>query len=140
MGRILSPLQTPPKNNTALYVAYKQAAVRSSTDLENFRNEWQNPEMQSILQHTKQSFAADADLSVGAQVPRYGWQQSVAAERKAAGRRRAGVQPLDAPQTHLSKQEITKILEDFHKTYPSIKIDTKDDHRDITVRLLSPHK
>ena len=98
------------------------------------RTQWQSPEVQTTLDHTNASFAANSDLSAGAQLPRYGWTsgKGEAAIPDLDSQKKADAEvPNDAPA--LTLEEIGRILDNFRNANPVIKIDTKDDNRDVKV-------
>jgi hypothetical protein len=88
--------------------------------------------MQATFEHVKDSFGANADLSARTSVPSHGW---VDKQRKAQELQK-GVRderPEESVAT-LTDEEFLRIVQEFHETYPDIKLKTPEGNRIITVR------
>lgn len=118
-----------------MYRAFKEGITTSQNEIKNFRNQWQSPEIQSVYEHARGSLNANSDLSASAQVQRYGWIEKEAKGKRAATRRKDGAQKSEKKQEALTQEDISRIVEDFRKTYPKIPLIAKNENRDLTVRI-----
>jgi hypothetical protein len=91
--------------------------------------------VQNLLEHSSNSFTANSDLSAGAQVPRYGWKQSHVANQEPSSRKKNDGKASNDVSGSLDKDEIGRILDDFRKANPPIKVATKDNNQDLMVCL-----
>lgn len=108
--------------------------IGSQNNIKDFRAQWQSQEIQSILDHTKESLNANSDLSAGAELPRYGWTHDEVAEKENAPRMKHRIKKGGEHPSSIGKEEIARILEDFQKANPQLKVVTKGDNRDLMVR------
>lgn len=132
--RVVEPFSSRVTNGPVLYQAFKNATIGSQNDIKAFRSQWQDQEIQSILEHAQESLKKDSDLSAGAQVPRYGWREIVLKEKEASRRRKDGMHKSRDSETGLSEDEIKRIVEEFRTAHTNIRVSTKDDNRVIQVR------
>ncbi|KAF2660531.1 hypothetical protein K491DRAFT_589145 [Lophiostoma macrostomum CBS 122681] len=135
--RVVQPLSAPLTNNPALFEVYKNAVVGSQNNIKSFRTHWKSPDVQNILEHSNNSFAANTDLSPSAQVPRYGWKQNQVTELEPSGRNKDDAQISDDTLGNLDKDEIGRLLDAFQKSNPAIQIATKDDNRDLMIQFVT---
>jgi hypothetical protein len=110
---------------------YSQGVLGSQNGLNSLKEQWRQPEMQSTFEHVKKSFAANADLSEIDSIPSHGWIQR---ERKARESTKSkGNETMDDPGVALSDEDISRIVVEFRKTHPNLKLDTQDDNHSISV-------
>lgn len=137
--RVVQPLNnTQIKDNPAFFSVYKQVVTACQNDFHSFRTNWMSEEFQKILEHSKESLKANSDLSASVQVPEYGWIRRESAEAEAARRRKDHGPKSDDSATTLDKESISGILDDFQKAHPQIKVEAKDDNRDLLVLTTIP--
>jgi hypothetical protein len=103
----------------------------SQAGVNALKTQWQEPGMQNTFEHVKKSFGANADLSGCVSIPSHGW---VERERKAKESNKAkGGEITEDVGTVLTDDDISRIVQEFRKTYPNIKLETQDDNRSISV-------
>jgi hypothetical protein len=85
------------------------------------------------LDHTKESFAANSDLSAGAQLPRYGWTHSENADKKRKSSTELSRKKSVDVQIGMTKEDIRRQIDEFQKANPQIKVWMKNDNRDLMV-------
>jgi hypothetical protein len=127
--RIIEPFHRPA--NPTTYKLYSQGVLGSQNGLNSLKEQWRQPEMQSVFEHVQKSFAANADLSDCVSLPSHGW---IERERKAKESTKSkGNESVDDPGVTLSDEDISRIVVEFRKTHPNLKLDTQDDNRSISV-------
>jgi hypothetical protein len=127
--RIIEPIHRPL--NASTFKLYSQGVIGSQNGIKALNQQWKAPEMQETFEHVKKSFSANADLSARTSVPSHGW---VDKHRKAQelqkGQRDEG--PEEAG-TALTDEDFVRIVDEFHNTYPNIKLKTQEGNRTIAV-------
>ena len=58
-----------------LFADIKSAAVTSTTELKDFRENWTSEQTQNLLVKAKDSKQRDGDLTKSMNIPRYGWSE-----------------------------------------------------------------
>ncbi|KAF2019585.1 hypothetical protein BU24DRAFT_122744 [Aaosphaeria arxii CBS 175.79] len=136
--RVVAPLSPQITKRPELFAAFKKAAVGSQSNIKAFRTTWQSQETQALFEHTKASLEANSDLTPGAQLPRYGWEQKEIRDRDAEARRRDGAKDgEDKAVVSMSKEERERILQEFRAANGQLKVFSKDDDRDILIHFIS---
>lgn len=134
--RIVAPLTTPHTRSTAFYAHFKQAAVGATVGLKAFRSRWQSPEIQSIFEHAKRSYISDADLGSSAQVPKYGWAESISSRREVINRNtKEDAAGMDDPPAHLTADDVSRIVAEFKQEHRRIATVTDNDGHRIQLSL-----
>lgn len=89
-----------------------------------------------MLAHTKKSYEANSDLSACTSVPSYGWVEREQCERES--RKGNGENTTVEDQSDgLNEERILHIMTEVHQANPSIKLESQDNGRSITVGILS---
>jgi hypothetical protein len=87
--------------------------------------------MQSAFEHVKQSFAVNTDLSECVSIPSHGW---IERERKAKESTKSkGSESVEDLGATLSDEEFSRIVVEFGKIHPNLKLETQDNDRSISV-------
>jgi hypothetical protein len=128
--RIIEPFHRPA--NPTIYKLYAQGVIGSQNGLNALKDQWRQPEMQSAFQHVKKSFAANADLSECVSIASHGW---IERERKAqeSSKSKGGESEEDLGAI-LSDEDISRIVVEFRKAHPNLKLQTQDNDHSISVR------
>jgi hypothetical protein len=133
--RLVEPFQRP--TNSTTFKQYAQGALGSQEGIKSLNQHWKSPETRSIFEHTKKSLAANRDLSASQSISHYGWIEREKKERDSKKSSRS--ESTDESSTFLTEEEISRIVVDFQKTYPNIKLEMQDDNRKISVGQLTCH-
>lgn len=133
--RIIEPLHLPSK--PATFKMYAQGVYGSQNAVKNLGQHWKSPEIQSIFEHTKKSQTENADLSAGASIPGHGWIERERKERDTNTKDGGKSTITEETEAILSAGDLTRIVEEFHKTHPNIQLDREDNDHIIKVRYLS---
>jgi len=132
--RIIEPFHRRP--NSTVWKLYSQGLEDSSKGLNTFKEQWSETEMQEILEHVKDSLKANPDLSESVSVPSHGW---VEREKKAReSTKSTGSESVEDTGATLTNEDISRIVVEFHKSHPNLKLETKDDNSSISVRPSLP--
>jgi hypothetical protein len=103
----------------------------SQNGVNALKSQWNNADMQNTLEHVKKSFGANADLSGSVSMPSHGWTER---DRRAKeSNTTKGGETTEDVGTVLTDEDISRIVVEFCKTYPNIKLETQDDNRSISV-------
>lgn len=128
--RIIEPFHRPPNSTT--WKLYSQGLEAASKGLGTFKEQWNQPEMQNILEHVDASFKGNPDLSESVSVSPHGW---VERERKAKESTKSkGSESVEDSGVSLTDEDISRIVVEFRKSHPNLKLETKDDNSSISVR------
>jgi hypothetical protein len=133
--RLVEPFQRP--SNSATFKQYALGVLGSQEGIKSLNEHWKSPETRSIFEHTKKSLAANGDLSASQSIPPYGWIEREKKERDSKKSSRS--ESTDESSTSLTEEEISRIVVDFQKAYPNIKLETQDDNCKISVGQLTCH-
>jgi hypothetical protein len=127
--RIVEPFHRPP--NPGTFRLYAQGALSSQNGIKNLHAQWKDPGVQSIFENTRKSLSMNADLSASSEIPMHGW---VERERKMhdSNKDSAG-ESTDESGFTLTDEDIARIVVEFGKTHPNIKLETQDVNRTISV-------
>lgn len=117
-----------------MFRAFKQGVIGSQNEIKSFRNQWHDQDTQAIFDHARKSMGQNPDLSASAQVQQYGWIEKESREKEAALLRKDGAQEAEEAQVALTQEDISRILDDFHKTYPNLNLTTENGNHNIMVR------
>jgi hypothetical protein len=131
--QVVGPFTLPPSPET--YKLYAQGIMGVQNDIRNLNENWKNPEIQDLFNHTSKSYSANTDLSASASIPVYGWIERELRERKSKKSSRS--ENTDEISTVFTDEDVSRIIADFRTTYPNIKLDLQDDNRTISVRCFS---
>lgn len=131
LPRIVEPFHMPSK--PPMFHAFKDTLVKSQRDMKTFKALWQSPETQDILEHTRKSATANPDLSEGAQVPQYGWIEKEAREKEAEKNKGEVDEVMEDTRAHISKDERERVLAQWKKTNPLIKVEEGPEGREIRI-------
>jgi hypothetical protein len=128
--RIIEPVHRPL--NASTFKLYSQGVIGSQNGIKALGDQWKTQEMQAVFAHVEKSFGANNDLSARTSVPAYGWveKQRKAQESQKGERDERPEETVAA----LTDDEFSRIVTEFHNTYPSIKLKTQEGSRTITVR------
>jgi hypothetical protein len=127
--RIIEPFHRPV--NPTTYKLYSQGVLGSQNGLNSLKEQWRQPEMQSAFEHVQKSFAANADLLECVSIPSHGW---IERERKAKESTKSkGNESVDDLGVTLSDEDMSRMVVEFRKTHPKLKLDTQDDNHSISV-------
>ncbi|CAE7213669.1 hypothetical protein PTNB85_07021 [Pyrenophora teres f. teres] len=131
--RIIEPLHRRP--NPTTWKLYSQGLETSSKGLAAFKEQWSETEMQDILKHVQESFKENPNLSESVSVPSHGW---VERERKAKESTKSkGGENVEDAGAILTEEEISRIVIEFRKSHPNLKLETKDGNSSISTRFVS---
>ncbi|KAI2475355.1 Med27 domain containing protein [Pyrenophora tritici-repentis] len=130
--RIIEPLHRRPSPIT--WKLYSQGLETSSKGLAAFKEQWSETEMQNILNHAKESFKGNPDLTESVSVPSHGW---VERERKAKKSTKTKSEHVEDAGAILTDEEISRIVIEFRKSHPNLKLETTDDNTSISTRFVS---
>jgi hypothetical protein len=127
--RTIEPFHRPRSSTT--YKSYVEGVKGSQNNLDALTKQWKDPEMESTFEYVKQSFDANADLSESVSMPSHGWVER-ARKAKESSKIKGGesVEDIDAS---LTEEDISRIVVDFRKTHPNLKVEAQDDERSISV-------
>ncbi|KAF1837282.1 hypothetical protein BDW02DRAFT_157558 [Decorospora gaudefroyi] len=131
--RIIEPFHRPP--NPMTYKLYAQGVIGSQKGLEALKSQWMQHETQSVFEHVKKSFSADANLSESVTMPSHGWRERARKARESI-KKTEGDSVEDIGAT-LTDEHLSQIIADFSQTHPNLKMEIRDDKRSILVRFLS---
>jgi hypothetical protein len=90
-----------------------------------------------MFEHTRKSMAANADLSASRSIPMHGWTEREKKERDSKKSNR--IESTDDNSTTLTEEDVSRIVVEFQKTHPNIKLEMQDDNRTISVSCLKCH-
>ncbi|KAF2241601.1 hypothetical protein BU26DRAFT_174172 [Trematosphaeria pertusa] len=133
--RVVEPFYSPP--TPAMFRAFKQGVIGSQNEIKSFRNQWHDQDTQAIFDHARKSMGQNPDLSASAQVQQYGWIEKESREKEAALLRKDGAQEAEEAQVALTQEDISRILDDFHKTYPNLNLTTENGNHNIMIQFVS---
>jgi hypothetical protein len=128
--RIIEPVHRPL--NASTFKLYSQGVIGSQNGIKALGDTWKAQEMQTLFGHVATSLAANNDLSARTLVPTYGWvDKQRKAQESQKGERDERPEEVVAA---LTDDEFSRIITEFHNTYPNIKLKTQEGNRTITVR------
>jgi hypothetical protein len=127
--RVIEPLQRPLDPST--FKLFAQGLIGSQNDVKMLNGQWRGTDTQIVFEHTKKSFAANADLSASKSIPSYGWTEREKKERTV--KRNSSSESADETRANSALEDVPQILVEFQKAHPSIKLETPDDNRTISV-------
>lgn len=130
--RIIDPFHRPLDPST--FKLYAKGVLTSQSDIKNLHESWKTPEMQRTLEHVKESFSANPDLSASASIPSFGW---VERHQKGRDTKERGSNDVESTWKNLTEDEVSRAIEDFRNTYPTIKVDSEDHNSRIHIQLTS---
>ncbi|KAF2025274.1 hypothetical protein EK21DRAFT_76811 [Setomelanomma holmii] len=131
--RIIDPLHRPPSPST--FKLYAQGALSSQNAVKSLYETWKDPGIQSIFEHTGKSYAENGDLSASRSIPSHGWIEREKKERESKKSSRSD--SADSGIATLTDKDITRIAEEFRKTYPSIILDVQAEIDTISTQFVS---
>lgn len=70
---IVSPLANSGGNRAAMFAETREVALRSTSRLHTFRDNWSSDETQDLLKKGKESLQNNSDLSKAVDVSKWGW-------------------------------------------------------------------
>ncbi|KAI2478611.1 Med27 domain containing protein [Pyrenophora tritici-repentis] len=117
--RIIEPLHRRPSPIT--WKLYSQGLETSSKGLAAFKEQWR--ELQG-----------NPDLTESVSVPSHGW---VERERKAKKSTKTKSEHVEDAGAILTDEEISRIVIEFRKSHPNLKLETTDDNTSISTRFVS---
>lgn len=127
----MEPFHRPP--NPGTFKLYAQGALSSQNGIKSLSAQWKDAGTQSIFEHTRKSLSANADLTASSDIPMHGW---IGRERKARDSKKGNAgDSKDEGGSTLSDDDIARIVVEFGKTHPNIKLETLDVNRTISVRI-----
>ncbi|KAL1800885.1 hypothetical protein ACET3X_001227 [Alternaria dauci] len=131
--RIIEPFHRPQSSTT--YKLYVEGVKGAQDSLDALTKRWKDPDMQGIFEHVKQSFSANADLSECVSVTSHGWVER--ARKAKASAKSKGRESVDDAGATLTDADISRIVVDFRKAHPNLKVEAQDDDRTIHMRFVS---
>jgi hypothetical protein len=131
--RIVEPFQRPSTPGT--FKLYAQGVLGSQDDIKSLNEQWKKTETQSTFEHTRKSLAANSDLSASRSIPRHGWTEREKKERDS--KESNHIESTDESSASLTDEDISRMVVEFQKAHPTIKLETQDDNRAISVSCLA---
>jgi hypothetical protein len=128
--RIIEPFQRPP--SAGMFNQYAQGVQGCQNDIKSLHGQWRSPEIQAMFEHTRKSLAANTDLSASSAMPAHGWTEREKKERES--QKNNCSESTDDGSTALTDDDVARIVTDFQKSNPSMKLEMSDDGRTMTVR------
>lgn len=117
-----------------MFKGFKRSIDQSNAGIKSLRTQWHSSETQELFEHAKESLSKNADLSAAGQVSQYGWTERAASQREAAKRKDQGKKVKEEVHVSLSKEEVARMVEEFRKKHPSIKVHAALGGNNFTVR------
>lgn len=108
----------------------------SQNGLNALKDQWKLPEVQSTFEHVKQSYGANADLSESVSVPSHGWVERARKAKKITNK--SGSDVVEESGTIITDDDISRVVVEFRKTHPGLKLETHDDDHSIHVQSSHP--
>ncbi|KAF2086581.1 hypothetical protein K490DRAFT_43612 [Saccharata proteae CBS 121410] len=136
---LITPLRTYHESPESLHRDFKHTVIAAHRRLNNFGKTWKSEATQEILARARESRQTDPDLSPGANVPRYGWVDTVAEEKKPSDG--AGTQGMEGFKAVAAKHEsldVKSIIDAYTKAHPKFKVDLGEPSRKITILFKVP--
>lgn len=127
--RIVEPFQRPP--SAGMFKQYAQGVQGSQQDIKTLHEQWRSPEIQAVFEYTRKGLLANSDLSASRSMPAHGWTEREKKQHNIAKGNHSD-STEDGGAT-LSNEDVARIVADFEKSKPSIKLETQDDNRTISV-------
>jgi hypothetical protein len=127
--RIIEPFHRPP--SSATFKLYVEGVKGSQNNLDGLTKQWKDSEMQSTLEHVKESFGANADLSESVSIPSHGWVERARKAKESSESK--GSESLEDVGATLTDEDISRIVVEFCKAHPDLKVEAQDDNRSISV-------
>lgn len=127
--RIIEPFHRP--RSSATYKLYVEGVKGSQNNLNALTKQWKDPDMQSTFEHVKQSFGANADLSESVSMPSHGWVERARKAKESS--KSKGSENVDDTGATLTEEDVSRIVVDFRKAHPTLKVEAQDDDRSIYV-------
>lgn len=115
-----------------MFKLYAQGVIGSQNGIKSLHETWRSQETQQLFEHTGKSLAGNPDLSASASIPSHGWTEREKKEREA--KKSSQGETIDERNPAPTAEDISRIIVEFHKTYPNIKLETRDDNQTISVR------
>ncbi|KAH7077987.1 hypothetical protein BKA63DRAFT_276557 [Paraphoma chrysanthemicola] len=131
--RIIDPLHRPP--SPTAFKLYAQGALGSQSAVKSLHENWKDPSIQKAFEYTNQSYAENMDLTESRSIPAHGWIEREKKERSSIKSSRSD--STDESVSTLTDEDVNRIVEDFQKTYPGIKLETQDENRAILTSFVS---
>ncbi|KAI4647578.1 uncharacterized protein J4E78_008893 [Alternaria triticimaculans] len=131
--RIIEPFHRP--RSSATYKLYADGVLGSQKNLDSLKSQWKSPELQSTFEHVKQSLGANADLSESVSIPSHGWTER-ARKAKESAKNQGGDNKEDTGAI-VTDEDIERIVVEFRKAHPNLKVETNDEDRSIQTRFVS---
>ncbi|KAI4657134.1 uncharacterized protein J4E79_007750 [Alternaria viburni] len=131
--RIIEPFHRP--RSSATYKLYADGVLGSQKNLDSLKSQWKSPEVQSTFEHAKQSLSANADLSESVSIPSHGWAER-ARKAKESTKSQGGENKEDTGAI-VTDEDIERIVVEFRKAHPNLKVDTHDEDRSIQTRFVA---
>jgi hypothetical protein len=113
-----------------MFKLFQDGAEGSQNDVKMLGEEWRGTETQLVFEHTKKSFASNADLSASKSIPSHGW---IEREKKERTVKRSNSSEGADENRDATLEDVSQVLVEFQKAHPNIKLDTQDNNRTITV-------
>ena len=131
--RIIEPFHRP--RSSATYKLYADGVLGSQKNLDSLKSQWKSPEVQSTFEHAKQSLSANADLSESVSIPSHGWAER-ARKAKESTKSQGGENKEDTGAI-VTDEDIERIVVEFRKAHPNLKVETHDEDRSIQTRFVA---
>lgn len=106
--------------------------MNSQNGIKALGEQWRSSETRNTFAHVKKSYANNADLSGSVSVPSNGWRERE--RNKTASKPSEPGIYVEEMNTALNDEDVSRIVNEFRKRYPNIKVETQDDNRTISVR------
>jgi hypothetical protein len=117
-----------------MFKQYAQGVKGSQNGIKTLHEQWRSAEIMDTFEYTRKSLAGNADLSASRSIPRHGW-----TEREVKGRdttKSSRSESTEENNASLTDDDIVRIVADFQKSHPSIKLEYQDENHTISVRCI----
>lgn len=131
--RIVEPFHQPFTSTT--FKMYAQGAMSSQNGIKALNEQWKSLENQNIFEHVRKSYATSSDLSASKAIPSHGWQERTRKDTESVQNGHGDT--LEETGYHLSEEDVSRIIVDFQKKRPDIRLETQEDNRTISTNFIS---
>ncbi|KAI8936866.1 hypothetical protein NX059_006103 [Plenodomus lindquistii] len=131
--RIVEPFHQPFTSTT--FKMYAQGAMSSQNGIKALNEHWKSRENQATFEHVRTSFATNPDLSASALTPSHGWREREHDKTNLVLQGHG--ESIEEAGITLRDEDVSRIIVEFQKKHPGIKLETEEDHHTILIRLMS---
>ncbi|CBX99833.1 hypothetical protein LEMA_P074220.1 [Plenodomus lingam JN3] len=134
--QIVEPFHQPFTSTT--FKQYAQGAMSSQNGIKSLNEQWNSLENQKTFEHVRKSYATNSDLSASTTIPSYGWQERARSNTDPVQNVHSDV--IEENCAVLSDKDVSRIIVEFQKKRPDIKLETQDDDQTILMYFISTSK